>query len=96
MDESGNALTVNQNLSRHPPKFKELDLLPVQLQDPVLWIGISRKWQVVFAEVFGEFLGVFRPDHQEGDFAFQEQVIILAQLRQVCAAERSGEAAVED
>ena len=51
---------------------------------------------MVFAEVFGEFLGVFRPDHQEGDFAFQEQVIILAQLRQVCAAERSGEAAVED
>jgi ABC-type microcin C transport system duplicated ATPase subunit YejF len=89
-------LLVDKNLRRHPAEFEDLDLLSVQLQNPVAGIGESGEGQLVFAEVFGELLGVFRADHQEGDLAFQEVVIILAQLRQMCAAEGSSEAPVED
>ena len=50
----------------------------------------------MIVEVVGKFLGVFGSDNQNNHISFDELLVILAQLRQVCAAERSLEAAVQD
>lgn len=50
----------------------------------------------MFAEIGRKFLGIFGSDDQNDHISFDELLAILAQLRQVRAAERSLKAAVQD
>lgn len=96
MDETHDPFFVHQHLGRHPAEFEQLDLLPIQFQYPVLRVWQSSKGQPVSAKIRFELLRLFRPDHQDDHLPLDEPFMILAQLRQVRAAEGSLESPVQN
>ena len=95
MDEADDAIGLDQCLSGHAPHLEQLNLLPVQVQHGIGWIGQAGEGKVVVSKVFAEGGGIFRSDDQYDRILFYEFLLILAQLRHVRAAERSDTAAIE-
>jgi hypothetical protein len=93
---TGDTGLVYQNLSRHPAELKELNLLTVELQYLVFGVRKSNKRQFVFGKVSCELLGVFGANDKNGYIPFSKSIKILAQLRHVRSAERSGKPPVEN
>ena len=56
----------------------------------------ANKRQLVFREVGGELIRIIGPDYQDGHVSLCELIMVLAQLRQMRAAERSDKSPVED
>ena len=95
MDKAGDALFVNKHLSGHTPKLEQLYFLAIPLQDYMIRVRQAYKGQLVFREIFGELLGIFWANNQNGCVSLREQIDVLAQLRHVRAAEWSLESAVK-
>jgi len=96
VDKAGDPSLINEYLGRHAPQLKEVDLLPVQFQHAVFGIGQTDEGQRLLMPIVSKRAGIFGTDHNHFDVAGHKFGIVLAQLRHVRAAERSGEAAVKD
>jgi hypothetical protein len=96
VDVAGRSLLIHDHLGRHPPELEEVDFLTEQLQDACFWIRQPGIRQAFFLPIRPEFLTIFRTCNQNNGFLFHELIVILAQLRQMLTAVRSGKAPVKD
>ena len=96
MDESGRASLIHDDLGRHASQFKEIHLLAVELEHVVIWIGQTHKRQVVQLEITGKGPCLLGSNDKNNRITLDEFHMILAQLRHVSLAERSGKTAVEN
>ncbi len=86
---------VDEHLGRHAAELEQLDLLPILLEDLVLGIRQPNERQVVLSPVSRERLGVLGAHDHYRRLPLLELLIVLAQLRHVPTAERSGETPIE-
>ncbi len=96
MDVASKTLAVNEYLGRHAAEFEDFYLLPIASKDLVLRIGQAAERQPMFVEIILKARCILRTGHQNSHIPLKEFVIVPAQLRQVCPAERSGKAAIQD
>jgi hypothetical protein len=96
MDETRRAGFIHDDLGGHPSQLEEVDFLPVQFKHAGFRVGQADEGQIVFFPIGLKSPGVFRADHHNLRPPFDKFRIVLAQLRHVPLAERSGEGAVED
>ncbi len=96
MHETRCASFIHDNLGGHSPQLEEVDFLPVQFEHAGLRIGQTDEGQVVLFPISLKSLCIFRADDHHLRPPFDEFLIVLAQLRHVPLAERSGKGAVED
>jgi hypothetical protein len=96
VDVAGRSLLIHDHLGWHPPELEEVDFLTEQLQDAPFRIRQTGIRQAFFLPIRPEFLSIFRTYYQDNRLLFHELIVILAQLRQMPTAVRSGEAPVKD
>ena len=94
--ETDMAMHVNHHLSGHTAKFEDVYLLSVLLENLVIGIRQTHKGQTVLEPICLEYVRLFRPNHKNDCFSFCKQTIVLAQPRQVPAAERSQKTTIEN
>ncbi len=96
MHESNLTVPVDDYLSRHAAQLKNLDLLSVQFEDLVLWVGQAHKRYPVLAPIGLEDCRFFRSGHNDFTASGPKFIIIIAQLRNVSAAEGSRKPPIEN
>ena len=96
MREADDPLAVDEDLRRHAPPPEQLDLLPEEVEDAVLGIGQADEGEALGLPSPLEGRGAVRAEDHDLGPALRQLAVLLAQLRQVPAAVRSEEAAVED
>jgi hypothetical protein len=96
VDEASDTRFIHENLCWQATEAEQPDLLTVQLQNAVAGVWQSGKGQIVFAEIGGKGLLILRTHNHYRRIPLHKRLVILAQLRQVLAAEGSEETAVED
>ena len=96
MHETDMATHVDDHLSGHPAKFEEVYLLSVLLENLVIGIRQAHKRQIVLEPICLEGVRFFRTDNKNDGLSFYKQIMVLAQLRHVPAAERSQKTTIEN
>ena len=93
---AGHAVFVDDNLGWHASQLEEFDLLPVAFQYRVFRVWQPDKRKIIFREILGAGYFVLRAYHD--DFGVQPGEIfgILAQLRHMRTAERSGKTTIKN
>jgi hypothetical protein len=87
---------VNDHLRRHAPQLEQVNFLPEEFQHAVVGVWKPDKWQVVLPKIGLKCRGSFRADDDHFGLVFLKLCIVLAQLRHVLLAKRSGKASIEN
>ena len=87
---------VNDDLRRHPSQPKQLDFLPVHLENRVFGVWQAHKWQIVFLPILLKSVSGIGANHDNFCIQDGKLVIILAQLRHVPAAKWSDKTPVQN
>ncbi len=86
-------LPVDDQYGRHPAKFKQVEMLPVEFQYVVPGISETNKGDLLSLPIPPEGIRAIRPDGNHLGSALDEPLVVLAQLRQMPPAVRSHETA---
>ena len=86
---------VHNHLGGHAAQLEQVEFLSKLSQNVLLWIRQTDEGQVFFLPESGKGFRIFRPNDEYDSVPFNELVMILTQLRQMPAAERSKETPVE-
>ena len=89
------AVSINDHLGRHSAILEYVHLLAIEFEHTVPGIGQAGEREVICLPVVLEGLRIVWAHDQYLCAALYEERIVLAQLRHVPAAERSGKASVE-
>ncbi len=96
VDQPEHAAAVDEHLGRHSSQFEYTDLLPVEIKDSMVGIGQADERQFFPGPIFLKCGRIFRTNDHNHAVVPNKIRVILAQLRQVPAAEGSEKAAIED
>ena len=95
MDILDDAFGVDHGHERHAPQLEQVDLLPVETGDLMIWIRDPDEWNALRAPIPAKFAGAVRANGDHFYPAAGELRVIVSQTRQLRAAVRSGKAAQE-
>lgn len=95
MHVSSHSSFVDDHLGGHPTHLEQVHFLPVKLEYAGCGVRQTDERQFMLPPVFPKSLSIFRSHHDHFCFPLYEFIVVLAQLRHVLLAERSGEPAVE-
>ncbi len=87
------AAGVDDTVERHPPKFEDVDFLPVQARHFMIGVGQTDKREPLSRPVFLKGFHIIGTDRQNLRAARLKFGIVIAQARQLRAAMRSHKAA---
>jgi len=87
---------IYNHLSRHTTQFEKVHFLAVAFEHAVVWIGNARIGKIFPFPITGKGSSILGADYQHLGIAFHKLAVVLAQLRHVPLAKRSGKATVKD
>ena len=90
------ASAIDEHLGRHSPQLEQIDLLSVEIEDRMIGVGQTDERPVLFGPIGPKSRRILRTDHDDHAIVLKELEIILAQLRQVLAAEGSEKTTIKD
>ena len=90
------ALLVNDKHGRHAPEFKERDFLVIRVGDFRSDVRAAGEGEVILLPVPPERIRAIWAESDNFHSARSKQIMVLTQLRQMCAAVGSGKPAQQD
>jgi hypothetical protein len=95
VNKASHASTIHNHLGRHASQFEQVDFLSIQFKYTGFWIRKSNKRQVMLAPIVFKCFCIFRTNYDHYSLPFFKLYIVLAQLRHMPLAERSGKATIK-